>query len=193
MEIEVIIEKIPYGGKTIVVGYDASPESPREWDNLGEIYSNCRRFSPDNLNIEKLIQEVGGNVYAQTIPWNLIEKKYYYRKVWMYDHSGQTIKTGEVNPFSCPWDSGLAGVIVCDKERAKKEYGYNRCCKGLEEKVLRVLDGEIETLDQFLQGEIYAYEVEDENGDIIDSCYGYYDKDETIAEAKSVIDYNNKK
>lgn len=190
MEIENIIETISHKGNKIIVGYDPCPESPREWDNLGTIYSNYRRFSPDRKGIEELIQNVGGNMYANTIPWNRISKKYYYHKVWMYDHSGQTITTGNTNPFNCPWDSGLAGVIVCDKEKAKKEYGYKRCCKALEERVLKCLDGEIKDLDQFMQGEIYCYQTEDKDGKVWDSCYGFYNKEEMVEEAKDIIECN---
>ena len=185
--IEQEINRIDYKGHTIVLGYDECPESPREWDNLGTIYSNHRTFSPDRKSIEELIQDVGGDVYASYIPWDLIAKKYYFHKIWMYDHSGQTIRTGATNPFSCPWDSGLAGVIVVSKAQARKEYGKTKG-KALEERVLKVLDGEIKDLDKFMQGEIYAYRVLDANGDEVDSCYGWYDQDEAIAEAKGVID-----
>ena len=117
------IQTIQHKGYTINIDYDPSPESPREWDDLSTIYSNSRRYDFDGHGIEELIQEVGGNIYDSVIPWDLIAKKYYYRKVWMYDHSGVTVRTAEENPWGngyMAWDSGLAGVIVVDKKKAKK-------------------------------------------------------------------------
>ena len=182
------LKTINYKGYTINIDYDPSPESPREWDDLSTIYSNSRRYDFDGHSIEELIQEVGGNIYDNVIPWDLIGKKYYYRKVWMYDHSGITVRTAEENPWGnmgyMAWDSGLAGVIVVDKKAAKKEWDTDT--KARAEKWL---DGEIANLDTYVRGEIYGYEVLDEDGNEFDSCWGFYDLDECIAEAKGYVDY----
>lgn len=181
------------GGYRVELFYDESPESPREWDNLGTIYSNSRRYDFDGHGIEELIDEVGGDRYDSVIPWNLIGKKYYYRKVWMYDHSGVTVRTGENNPWGSgymSWDSGLAGVIVCDKKKACKEYGYKKPCKALQEKVEKYLDGEIEDLDTYCRGEIYGYRAFDADDNEIDSCWGFYSEEEAIAEGKSMAEYD---
>lgn len=182
------LKTINYKGYTINIDYDPSPESPREWDDLSTIYSNSRRYDFDGHSIEELIQEVGGDIYDNVIPWGLIGKKYYYRKVWMYDHSGITVRTAEENPWGnmgyMAWDSGLAGVIVVDKKAAKKEWDTDT--KARAEKWL---DGEIANLDTYVRGEIYGYEVLDEDGNEFDSCWGFYDLDECIAEAKGYVDY----
>lgn len=181
------------GGYRVELHYDECPESPREWDNLGTMYSNSRRYDFDGHSIEELIDEVGGDRYDSVIPWDLIGKKYYYRKVWMYDHSGVTVCTGESNPWGSgymSWDSGLAAVIVCDKKRACKEYGYKKPCKSLQEKVEKVLDGEIEDLDTYCRGEIYGFRTFDADDNEIDSCWGFYSEEEAIAEGKSMAEYD---
>ena len=185
------IKEIKYKGHTIQIFYDEDPESPREWDNLGTIYSNHSHYDFDGHKIEELIENVGGDIYDSVIPWKLIGKKYIYLKVWMYDHSGITIKAGESNPFGCTWDSGLYGVIACDIERAKKEYGYKRNCKGLRDKVTKILNGEIEDLDKYCTGEVYGFRTfkgEEET----DSCWGFYDIEAAIEEAKDVVDCQDK-
>ena len=182
-------KEIAHNGHTIKIYRDEDAESPREWDNLGIIYSNHRRWNPDGKGINDLIREVGGNIYEDTIPFDLIAKTHYFLKVWMYDHSGQTIKVADHNPFNDPWDSGLAGVIAVSKEKAKKEYGYKRACKSLEKRVAICLTGEIKTFDQFMQGDVWGYTVEDENGNETDSCWGYYDIAEAVLEAQDIIDY----
>ena len=186
------IKEIKHKGYRIEIHYDTDSDSPRNWDNLGTIYSNHRRYDFDGHDIKELIEEVGGNIYDSVIPWKLIGKKYIYLKVWMYDHSGVTVRTGETNPFGCPWDSGLYGVIVCDIEKAKKVYGYKRNCKGLRDKVTKCLDGEIKTLDAYCCGEVYGFRTF-KGDEEIDSCWGFYDIDEAIAEAKGVVDYEYEK
>jgi hypothetical protein len=76
-------------------------------------------------------------------------------------------------------------VIVVDKKAAKKEWATNT--KARAEKWL---DGEIANLDTYCRGEIYGYEVLDADGNEIDSCWGFYDLDECIAEAKGYADYD---
>jgi hypothetical protein len=82
------------------------------------------------------------------------------------------------------WDSGLAGVIVVDKKAAKKEWA-----KDTKARAEKWLDGEIENLDTYCRGEIYGYEVLDEDGETVNDCWGFFDLDECIAEAKSDAEY----
>ena len=183
------LKTIDYKGYKIIIDYDPSPDCPREWADISTLYSNSRRYDFDGHSIEELIQEVGGDVYDDVIPWDLIEKKYYYRKVWMYDHSGVCLKTGENNPWGnmgyMSWDSGLYGVIVVDKKTAKKEWGEDA-----QERAEKWLDGEIEDLNIWARGEIYGYVVENADGEEIDSCWGFYDLDECIGEAEGMVDYD---
>lgn len=185
------IQTIKHKGYTINIDYDDSPECPREWDNLGTIYSNHRSYSPDGHSIEELIEAVGGNLDDSVIPWDLIGKKYYYLKVWMYDHSGVAIRTGSENPWGSgwmAWDSGLLGVIAVEKSKACKEYGKKRACKSVQERAEKCMEGEIECLNTFVSGQIYGFTVENENGEEVDSCWGFYDIDEAISEAKDFVD-----
>lgn len=190
------IKTIDYKGHTIELHYDDTPESPRTWDNLGTIYSNHRDYDFDKHSIEELIREVGGDEYDNVIPWDLIGKKYYYQKVWIYDHSGVCLKCGENNPWGSgwtAWDSGLGGIIVCSKEKAKKEYGYKKGSPKLRERVEKYLRGEIEDLDKWVSGEIYGFRTFDKDGNEIDSCWGFYEEDEAINDAKSIIDYEDER
>lgn len=184
----IIKDTIDYKDCKINICYDEYPESPREWDNLGTIYSNHRDYNLDNATLRDLIEDVTGDRYAEEIPWDAIAKKYYFQKVWMYDHSGQTVRIGENNPFGCPWDSGLFGVIAVSKEDAKKEYGYKRDCKSLRERAEGVLAGEIEDLDIWVRGDVLGFEIIDQNGESVDSCWGYFNEEQCIDDAKASID-----
>lgn len=83
--------------------------------------------------------------------------------------------------FSCPWDSGQVGFIYCTVERALSE------CT-LIENATKYLQGEVRVYDQYLQGDVYGYVVEecpDDPDDYgleqewteTDSCWGFYGSD----------------
>lgn len=98
------------------------------------------------------------------------------KPLYLYDHSGITIST---SPFSCPWDSGQVGFAIVTKRSIRELYG----CKYVTKKVLDKMDldkwaeGEIETYDMELRGEVYGFYIEDENGEHEDSCGGFYGSD----------------
>jgi hypothetical protein len=92
--------------------------------------------------------------------------------VFSYEHGGITVSMGA---FSCPYDSGQLGIIYVTDEKLKKEFW------GVipdPEKIKELLDGEIKTYASYLEGMIYCYEIEDGDGNYVDSLYGFYDEDE---------------
>ena len=97
--------------------------------------------------------------------------------LFLYDHSGLSISTGE---FSCPLDSGLVGVIYISHEKIRKEY---QLAPGTEltpeilEKAKQGLEIEVETYDQYLTGDVWGFVVYDQLDQEIDSCWGFYGDD----------------
>ena len=163
----------PYG-YTINIYYDEYTENPQqEYDNVGTLMLHDRcRYSFGN---EKGTRE---DIKAIEQDENLISLP-----VYMYDHSGITIRT---TPFSCPWDSGQVGVIYCTKEWGNKVWGN----KG-KEAAMRCMEGEIRTLNDYLTGEVYGWEIIDDHGDEVDSCWGYIGEiDYCMQEARSAADYH---
>lgn len=100
--------------------------------------------------------------------------------LYLYDHSGITMSTG---PFSCPWDSGCVGVIVCDAEALEREFAGDR------DKAEACLRAEVEVYDQYLTGDVYGFIVEERDDDgceccdrefdweHVDSCWGFFGSD----------------
>ena len=101
-------------------------------------------------------------------------EKYIVLKLYLYDHSGISLST---SPFSCPWDSSQVGYIYVSKETAYKEYGIKRITKEWKDKILLYLEGEVETFNQYLNNDVYGFTIEDEDGNVIDSCGGFYGDD----------------
>jgi len=74
--------------------------------------------------------------------------------LYLYDHSGITMNTGG---FSCGWDSGCVGVIVCTKEQVQEEWA------GDEEKAENYLRIEVKEYDHYLTGNVWGFSAEERN------------------------------
>jgi hypothetical protein len=91
--------------------------------------------------------------------------------LFLYDHSGITMSTGS---FSCPWDSGQVGWIVCDEKTLRTEFNGDR------ERAESALRAEVEVYDAYISGSVYGFIVEERDGDDwkhVDSCWGFYGDD----------------
>lgn len=178
-----------YKGYTIRIHPDSDPENPRtSWDNLGTMVCFHGRYNLGDLKT--------GYTQDQQRSWQELADRLekdgaaVILPLYLYDHSGITMSTGE---FSCPWDSGQVGFIFVTRAKLLKEYGGMRVSKEVIAKATEVLKGEVETYDTYLRGNIYGYTIEDPEGEDGDSCwgfYGYYDEEGgALSEAKSVVDH----
>jgi hypothetical protein len=170
-----------YEGFNIKIEQDCYHEDgPREWDNLGEMVCFHNRYVLGDKHNFSDPEEFSDYIKDQ---------KVVILPLYLYDHSGITISTG---PFSCPWDSGQVGYIYVTYEKIRKEYGIQRVTKQWIKKIESYLEGEVKTYDQHLTGDVYGYTIEDENGDLVDSCWGFYGHDFTDmfeSNIKPEIDY----
>lgn len=153
---------------------DEYPESPREWDNLGTMYCEHRRYTLGDKKAED-IRDDG------KLPF----KDYIILPLYGYDHGGLSIST---TGFSCPWDSGQLGYIYVSKEKVRKEYSWKVLTKARVNKIKEYLRGEVKTYDQYLTGNVYNFVLEkvsmiatgdgeEELTEEIDSCCGFYGSD----------------
>lgn len=178
MNKDLIIKSVERNGFVANYGYDECCfDSPRTWDNLGVIFSNHRKYNPDNHKIEELshiIEDKNGELCLSKL-----NKDYIWLAINAYIHSGIALTAYEYNePHHFDrWDSGLFGVILVSKDRVREVYKCKRITKAVREKVLSCLEGEVETLSQWYNGEVYRWEVLDEDGDVFDMVCDYYDED----------------
>ena len=175
-----LAQTLEHNGKTINIKHDDCAESPRTWDNLGTMICFHRRY---DLGDKHNIDHNDYNSFDEME--KAIEKKYdaVVLPLYLYDHSGITIST---SPFSCNWDSGQVGFIAISKEKAREEYGWKAITKKRKELLTLYLEGEVETYDQYLRGDIFGYEILNSDGEIEDSCWGFYGEESAIEEAKAV-------
>lgn len=170
---------------TLKIVVDDNPTNPREeFDNLCLMVFEHGRYSLGDKHAKEILASklnVSAANYKAYQLINMAENKgliFMRKPVYMYDHSGITIS---MSPFSCQFDSGQVGEIIVLTETVKKEYSVKRITdkkrKELEEIVLRNMKSEIETYDYFIRGDVFGFQVLDEDEEVIDSCYGFYGDD----------------
>lgn len=180
-------------------------DNPRDWDNLGIIVAWHDRYNIGDGKEHNITNDpdVILEYFSQFFDEDELDRMGYiegYRNqldpgrilakmiknfpgiilpVHIYDHSVIAISTGE---FSDPWDSGQIGYIYVTNEKLKKEFGdyYNISDNK------KYLENEIETYNQYFQGDVYAFIVYElkkcskcghVEKEIIDSCAGFYSTD----------------
>lgn len=115
------------------------------------------------------------------------ENRVLYLPLYLYDHSGITMSTGRSYPFNDPWDSGQVGYIYLTRETILKEWGWKAVTKKRLEKLYKYMEAEVKEYDQYLTGDVWGYVIK-EDGEEVESCWGFYGYDYCEQEAKSIIE-----
>jgi hypothetical protein len=195
-----VLQELKHENCKIRILVDTDPISPREWDNLGKMVCWHRKYL---LGDEQPSQSISPREYRQRLvskAWpnaenwpdekldNYFDRHYIGLDLYVYEHGGITMSA---SPFSCPWDSGQVGFIYVSVREARKQLRSNYSRKTVEE----ILRGEVEIYDAYLTGEVVGYEVTGQNGELIDSCWGFYPSgqlsdryDYIIAEARQAAE-----
>lgn len=187
---------------TLNIEKDDYPENPRKWDNIGKMVCSHSRYDlgdehccDANSVLDHIASEVlesdmidawkNNNRFSDEDIIDLIKEEAAILPLYLYDHSGITMKT---TPFNDSWDSGQVGYIYVTYADLAKEHGIdNSYLKNNTEwaggrdliKVAHdMLDGEVETYDIYLRGDVYSFNWEklDEDGNLLesDSCSGFF-------------------
>ncbi len=166
------------GNKTINIVEDGScGDSPRDWDNCGTMIAFHKRY---DLGDKHSIKHEDYDSWDEME--TALEKEYdaLILPLYLYDHSGTSINT---TGFSCNWDSGQVGFICCSKETAKAKMDWKRVTKKRKEQLKIILNSEVRIYDQYINGGTCGFEILDSDGNIEESCYGYYSEEEAEADA----------
>lgn len=171
------IEKIEYKGMEISIYNDDSEDSPRDWDNMGKmicfhssyILGDKHTYNSDNYNDLNELKEAIKKEENAVIMLPL----------GLYDHSGITMYIGNIHNR---WDGSQVGWIIAKRDDILKEYNVKRISKQLLARVETQLRQEVKTYDQYLTGQVYGYSSD------AGSCWGFYNYDDMIKEAKDEID-----
>lgn len=177
-------DTITHKGLTIRIKPDVDPPNPRtEFDCFGHMICFHRRYSlgdkhdlehDDFTSWEDLRQHLVKSSGAVVI-----------LPLYLLDHSGITMRTSS---FNDPWDSGLVGWYYATRAEILENYCAKRLTKALIAKATSLIEGEVKEYDMYLTGDVWGYIIEDEDGKRLDSCWGFFGREDCEAEAKSAAE-----
>lgn len=126
------------------------------------------------------------------------ENNYLVLPLYMYEHSGIAFSTSRNGyPFNCPFDSDMFGFIFLTREKIAEWHGEKyakRITKKRKETLLKQLENSVNLLNDYVSGDVYGYVIEDTEGEVLDSCYGYYGDyvENALKEARSCAEWHVK-
>jgi hypothetical protein len=160
-------------------------------DTVGDIIGNCQGYSSYDEALEEFqefqqefLDDEWREILSEEELYEIAIKYYAILPLYLYDHSGITMRTGS---FSCHWDSGQVGWIYGTVDELKRESGYNFNTE--EEwtgKIVEILESEVKIYDQYLTGDVYGFMLEEKEEceccgsaewNLIDSCWGFFGSD----------------
>jgi hypothetical protein len=145
---------------------DQNPSNPRtEWDNIGTMVTWHRRYRLG----DKQPNEPPADWEKENIPEGSIKLP-----IYLFDHSGLTLSTSDESfraADSQKWDWGRLGTIFVTPDEIKKDFG--EITEEVTARVTRILKEEVAIYDQYMRGEVWGWELEDE-GEATEGCFGFY-------------------
>lgn len=178
------------GNLTSNIFNDEAACSPRE-DNDGNVASFfflTRSLRLDELDIDNSDADSWEDVEK------LIKSKYgrdiaLIKPVYMYKHSGVSLSYGK----TCPFDSGKIGYSVLLKSKIRKLHDIKNVTKKYIEKEEKMMDSELSLYSSWLNGDVYRVEIEDQNGNLVESCGSFYDFNDALLFINEIFESEEKK
>ena len=167
------------------IEHDIDPQNPRtDFDNCGKMVCFHHRYNlGDEHDIDFRDFDGWDDMRAHLI-------KAYEAAVilplYLFDHSGITMAT---SPFGCRWDSGQVGFIYMDRETLLKEApGHPKILTPKAKAwATHTLQSEVQIYDHFLTGDVYGYVIDDEQGETVETCWGFFGHDDCQKEGETVL------
>jgi hypothetical protein len=168
---------------TLEIEQDPEPCNPRtEWDNLTTFVCFHKRYELGDRHDYRTEDYQGWAEMSLDIAAR--EKTAAIEPVFLMDHSGLAVSTAS---FSCPWDSGQVGWAYITREKVLEEFGGKILTKKRGDKAHEIILGEVETYNRYLQGDVWGFVIKDEDGEIVDSCWGFFDVDYCRQEGEAAL------
>lgn len=159
----------------LVIEHDEYTSSPREWSNLGYFITVDRNYhSPDkHPEFERIVKETGEIAESQAEHIKMIGDRIQAESdetvlgiypIVKYEHSGVSYSLGTVHNF----DYSNNGFYIVTAKKVK-EIGAK--AKDYE----KIIKSELEVFNKYANGECYQFCLYNEQGEVEDSCGGFYD------------------
>jgi len=173
-------------GRVRIVRDECPHESPRDWDGNATLIASHRRYDlgDKNTDLKVPFDELNG--------WDEV-KAYIIKEagpiaailpVYLFNHSGLALSTtgfGAQDPQR--WDWGQVGFIFTTKAAVRDWWGCKQVTKKIVERCENSMRSELETYEQYLNGEVYGFIAEKLTCEKCgtyeqeESCWGFYGSD----------------
>jgi hypothetical protein len=175
-------------GLTIEIAHDEDCENPRGYGEPASrlwFYKRAGGLSDEAAGDEfsfgfEDFRDVSGLIAAMKKAAPGIE----ILPVYKYDHSGVRYNT---TGFSCPWDSGLAGLIYVTAPAMRTWFGVQRLQNTHRVEMREVLRSEIAVYGAWANGECYYVRIIGPDGETIDAQGGFIGRERAIEETAGMI------
>lgn len=141
---------------------EPDPESPRDFDNLGVMVCWHPKYKLGDIQLKGREP----SRWAAEIPKGSVTLP-----LFLYDHSGITMSTGA---YPCPWDSAQVGFIYATPEKIRETFGVQRISQKRRLEAEEMLRTEVGLYANYLEGNVWTYQLFDEHGNEVESCGGFY-------------------
>lgn len=172
---------------TLIEEQDLWAENPREWrEPFGKFYTWLRRScSPDKCpyndardfisaqlpkgweEIDQLYTKGKFDEGNELLVKKMKNKGIFLLPVWKFEHGDVTYLASVKNPFSCPFDSCMAGYIFAKRKKLQTDLGIKPGTRGQDEKMAAALKGEVDLYTAYVNNEVYGYRLEDSEGNTV--------------------------
>jgi hypothetical protein len=167
------ISEYQRNGLTVAIHNDDYPEDPTEW----ALPSERQVYYALKHNSYRLPWEIDADTADYSSYAELAEavtgkggelEGYNYKFVRWYEHSGVSLSLRDGDQYG-DWDAGCAGVIFA---QTTKE-----------------IEANFADYAAYIEGDVYGYIITNpKDGEIIDSCSGFYGYDYVESEANAIAD-----
>ena len=153
--------------------YDEYSESPRLDDNVATILTWERNYnSPDENDdtfeefAEKHGVDVSKGCNLDSVMEAMRKEGYYVVPVYALHHG---VSHYSIDDFNDPWDSGVAGIAFCKKQKGLPDN---------DDLLRRIIEDEIKEYDAWVNGEVYGIMLLDKNEGVLDQTTNWVMLDE---------------
>jgi hypothetical protein len=169
-------------GYTIKIYQDEDAQSPREDYRLGTIVTFGRKRHLSDSDAPKFATPKEFLRFAR-------QTKALYLPIYMYEHSMVALDTKSFvgRAQHAEWDSGQIGYIYITAADLRNEFLYKHITAKRRASAYEAMAGEVETYGSYLNGDVFEYVIESEDGNTVDSCCGCYGLEYTLSEALSAM------
>ena len=200
--IESIKARLPNGNKVQAeLVYDQHATTPRECDNLGTILvaPNKAHWIAGLDDIVDTSIHLGKNPFEH---WDNIRREQLKLKksdiaiaypITKYEHGFISLSLG----YKSGWDYTISGFVYVTKEQVRKRFGVKRITKSIITLAESCLQSELDMLTSWLNGDCYGWQIKEyaltddglewEEVDTLDSCWGYFDKEQALDDMKDML------